>query len=68
MLYFQPIAQTVNFALPCLCPSQDYPSLFPPAIFFAAIALGQIAQNAGKETVRVTVSLNADGSRTTLSI
>ena len=38
---------------------------FSAAILSAAIALGQVAQNPDKETVRVTVSLNADGSRTT---
>lgn len=37
---------------------------FSAAIFLAAIALGQVAENTDKETVRVTVSLNADGSRT----
>jgi hypothetical protein len=38
---------------------------FSAAIFFAAITVGQVAENPDKETVRVTVSLNADGSRTT---
>lgn len=36
---------------------------FSAAIFFAAITVGQVAENPDKETVRVTVSLNADGSR-----
>jgi hypothetical protein len=38
---------------------------FFPAIFFATIAAGQVAENPDNETVRVTVSFNADGSRTT---
>jgi hypothetical protein len=38
---------------------------FPAAVFFAAIALGLVAENSDKEPVRVTVSLNAGGSRTT---
>ena len=38
---------------------------FPAAVFFAAIALGQVAENSDREPVRVTVSLNAGGSRTT---
>jgi len=60
MLYFQPLSQTLNVALRCLRRSQYRPITFP-----AAIALGQVAENSDKEPVRVTVSLNAGGSRTT---
>lgn len=38
---------------------------FSTTVFLAVAALGQVADNTDKETVRVTVSLNADGSRTT---
>lgn len=34
------------------------------AVFLAVATFGQVADNTDKETVRVTVSLNADGSRT----
>src|SRR5947207_226511 len=34
------------------------------AVFLTVAVLGQVADNTDKETVRVTVSLNADGSRT----
>src|SRR3981081_3325836 len=58
---FPPLSRTVNFALQSLRPSPT----FPTAIFFAAIVVGQVAENPDKETVRAAVSLNADGSRTT---
>ena len=61
MPYFQPLSQTVNFALQSLRSSIT----FSTAIFFAAIVVGQVAENPDKETVRAAVSLNADGSRTT---
>src|SRR4030081_1821083 len=57
MPYFQPLSQTVNFALQSLRSSIT----FPTAIFFAAIVVGQVAENPDKETVRAAVSLNADG-------
>lgn len=34
-------------------------------IFFATIAIAQVADNQDKEAVRVTMTVNADGSRTT---
>jgi hypothetical protein len=65
MLYFQPLSQTGKLRAPMPLPPLRSTITFSAAIFFAAITVGQVAENPDKETVRVTVSLNADGSRTT---